>query len=231
MHPVILLPGLLDDSSMWVEQTAGLGDVSVPRGLDLVDHDNIGECAAWILREAPEEFSLVGFSMGGYVAFELLRRAPERITRLALISTSARADTPDRRAVRQAMIDRAQSGGYDALVDELLPGVVHESRVGDEVLMGAIRDMALRVGAEAVVRQLKLIMNRPDSRAELPGIGCPTLIVCGRDDQLTPPELSKEMADGIPGAGLELVASCGHYAPMERPLEVTELLRQWLQQQ
>ena len=168
------------------------------------------------------------FPWGGYVAFEILRRAPERVSKLALIATSARADVPDKSSERLRQIQLAQSGGYPEIVRVALPTAVHESRTGDQALLETMRDMALRVGAGAFVRQQRAIMSRPDSRDELASVTCPTLVVCGRQDVITPVLLSEEMAAGIRAAQLVLIEQCNHYAPMERPYAVTALLRQWL---
>jgi pimeloyl-ACP methyl ester carboxylesterase len=226
--PVVFLPGLFDDVGMWTHQLTHLADVSRPVGIDLLEPETVADAADLVLSSAPPEFALVGFSMGGYVAFEIMRRAPERVAMLALVSTSARADSEDRKVNRLAQIARAEDGDYEAIVQEIMPNVVHPDRVGDTALMSELKQMALRVGAAAFVRQLRIIMSRPDSRGDLDGIDCSTLVICGRNDTLTPPELSAEMCDGISGARLALIEECNHYTPMERPHAVTALLRQWL---
>ncbi len=228
LQNVLLLPGLLDDKAMWRHQIDGLSDIANPIALDLVNHDSISESAEWVLSQAPDTFALAGFSMGGYVAFEIMRRAPERVSRLALIDTSARPDTPERATERKTLIARAEAGHYADMVDEVIPKVLHPSRADDHELVNAIREMAMRIGADAYIRQQKLIMSRPDSRNDLAGIVCPSIVVCGREDTLTPPGLSDEMAEGIPVADLFLVDECNHYAPMEQPTVVTDILRQWL---
>ncbi|MEM7122547.1 MAG: alpha/beta fold hydrolase [Pseudomonadota bacterium] len=228
LAPVVLLPGLLDDIQMWRHQLDHLGDVARPIAVDLLDQETVGDGAARVLDTISGSFALVGFSMGGYVAFEILRRARERVTKLALIGTSARADNEERTADRHRQIALAQSGKYPAIVDQALPNVIHPSRHNDEALMTELRTMALRVGAEAFVRQQRTIMSRPDSRPDLAAIDCPTLVICGRQDTLIPPEHSEEMGDGISGARVTLIEDCNHYAPMERPHAVTALLQQWL---
>ena len=226
--PLVFLPGLLDDVGMWRHQLAHLEDVARPTAVDLLEQRTVAEGAERVLDSVDGRFSVVGFSMGGYVAFEIMRRAPDRITGLALIDTSARADTSERTADRQRQIALTEAGKYPSLVDQALPNVVHPSRVDDHVLMGELREMALRVGADAFVRQQMTIMSRPDSRDDLKDIRCPTLVICGRDDTLTPPELSEEIGRGIAGAKVALIDDCNHYAPMERPFAVSTLLRQWL---
>jgi pimeloyl-ACP methyl ester carboxylesterase len=226
--PLVLLPGLLDDRHMWRHQIDRLGDVAAPMAVDLLDQVTIGEAADIVLDAVEGPFALAGFSMGGYVAFEIMRRAPERVARLALIDTSARADTPERRAERGRQITLAESGRFQDLVELVLPAVVHPDRVEDPVFMASLRDMAERVGADAFVRQQRTIMSRPDSRDDLKAIRCPTLVMCGRQDAVTPPALSQEMAKSIAGARLALIDDCGHYATMERPYAATVLLQQWL---
>jgi pimeloyl-ACP methyl ester carboxylesterase len=225
---VVFLPGLLDDRAMWMHQVNGLSNSVNPVMLDLVDHVSVSESAEWVLQNSPETFALVGFSMGGYVAFEILRQAGHRVNKLALVSTSARADTAERIEEREQLIDRAEAGDYESMVDELIPRVLHPSRADDHTLIGAIREMALRIGYEAFVRQLRVIISRPDSRVDLAGVSCPTIVVVGREDVLTPPELSKEMADGIMDSELVLIDECNHYTPMERPELVTSALHRWL---
>jgi len=225
---VVFLPGLLDDQAMWVHQAQGVSGIASPAILDLVDHDDVSKSADWVLASAPETFALAGFSMGGYVAFEILRKAPHRVNKLALISTSARADAPERLSDRKKMIARAVSGQYEEMVDELIPHVIHPDKVNDRDLVESIREMALRIGADAFIRQLKVIMSRPDSRADLAKIDCPTIIVCGRDDVVTPPDLSRELADGIKRSELFLIEDCNHYTPMEKPNIVTRILWRWV---
>ena len=225
---LVLLHGLMDDGAMWEHQRRQLAAYARVVTPDLLEPETIGEAAGHVLASVDGPFAVAGFSMGGYVIFELLRRAPERIARIALIDTSARADTPERSAERRRAIERAAAGAWEAVVDEALPALVHPDRLGDDALTDALRAMALRVGPRAFLRQQKIIMSRPDSRGGLDGIRCPALVVCGRQDALTPPALSEEIAAGIPDARLVLIDECGHYAPLERPFAVTALLQQWL---
>ncbi|MBT6119518.1 MAG: alpha/beta fold hydrolase [Rhodospirillaceae bacterium] len=213
---------------MWTHQVEGLGSLADIQTLDLHDHTTVADSAAWVLSEAPERFALAGFSLGGYVSFEIMRRAPERVAGLALVSTSARADTPERHAARHTMIERAEAGGYDTLVAEMGFQAVHPAGPHAQAVVDGIRTMAGRIGRDAFVRQLQVCMDRPDSRGDLSGIACPTLVICGQNDSMTPPELSEEMARGIARAELLLIEECGHYTPMERPKIVTDALRRWL---
>ena len=225
---LVFVHGLLDDAAMWDWHAAHLSDIATVTAPDILEPETIGEAAAHVLDQAPDTFALAGFSMGGYIAFEILRRAPERVTHSALISTSSRADTPERIEFRQGQIVRAQSGDLAGVIDDLMPNAVHPDRLADVGLTREIRDMGLRVGTDAFVRQEHVIISRPDSRPGLGAIGCPTLVTCGRQDALTPPELSEEMAAGIPGARFVPIEECGHYAPLERHHAVNALLREWL---
>ena len=160
---------------------------------------------------------------------DLAERAPGRIGALALLDTSARPDTPEQTETRLALIDLARAGRFDEVWQGLLPKVVHPDRVGEPGLRSAVREMAHAVGPEGFERQERAIIGRPDSRGDLPAISCPTLLLCGRDDALTPPHLHEELADGIPGAQLHQIDHCGHLSTLERPEAVTRAMRAWLE--
>lgn len=182
-----------------------------------------------VLRTAPPQFALAGLSMGGYVAFEIMRQAPQRVIKLALLDTQARADTPESKQQRQGLIRLALQGEFKGVTARLLPRLIHNSRLNnDESLTDIIMKMAESVGREAFTSQQTAIMNRPDSRPDLPTIKCPTLVLCGREDALTPLALHQEMALAIPGAILSIIEDCGHLSALERPQAVTALLRHWL---
>jgi pimeloyl-ACP methyl ester carboxylesterase len=226
--PLVLVPGLLCSARLYAAQLTGLwplGPVSV------ADHrrdDDIAAVAAHILSQSPPRFALAGLSYGGYIAFAMLRQAPERIDRLALLDTSARPDTPEQTAARQAFITMAEDGRLDEVVSTLAPRFVHDNRRDDAALMRTVRDMAGDTGLEAFVRQEKGIMSRPDSRPLLSRIACPTLVVVGDGDGLTPPDLAQEIAGGIKGARLVVVPNCGHLSTLERPEPVNAALTAWL---
>jgi pimeloyl-ACP methyl ester carboxylesterase len=167
--------------------------------------------------------------MGGYIAFEVLRQAPDRVTRLALLNTSARADAPEKTRLRQDLMQLAEMGEFKGVTPRLLPKLLHPARLDDEALTGAVTAMAERVGREAFLRQERLLMLRPDSRHDLGLIHCPTVVICGRQDALTPLSESEEMADKIPRAALVVIEDCGHLSSMERPRAVSAVLRYWLQ--
>lgn len=226
--PLILCPGLLNDAALWAHQTAHLADLAEPTVADLTGADSIAALAEQVLDQAPDRFALAGLSMGGYVAFEILRRAPERVARLALVNTSARDDTPESRERRMQLMDIARRGGFSKLPLQILAGQMHPDNFADEALRGICLGMAERVGAGGFIRQQSAIMGRADSRPGLGAIRCPTLVVGGAQDGLTTPEIMGEIADGIPGAGFTLIEKAGHLTPIEQPAAVTALLRLWL---
>ena len=227
---LVLLPGLLNDAALWSAQIDGLSDlvdrIDVP---DLTRHDSLADLAEAVLGEAPERFALAGLSMGGYVALEVFRRAPERVERLALLDTSARPDSDEQRRRRTGLIQLADMGRFKGVTPRLLPMLVHPDRLDDPAVTGPIFEMAARVGRDGFIRQQKAILSRRDSRDLLAEIACPALVVCGRQDQLTPLHLAEEIAAGIRGAHLDIVEDCGHLPALERSEITTGLMRRWLE--
>jgi pimeloyl-ACP methyl ester carboxylesterase len=189
------------------------------------------DMAASVLRDSPwKEFAVAGLSMGGYVAQEIVRRAPQRVKKLALLDTRSRAELPEETERRRALMQLAQSGrNFTPVTNRMLPLLVHESRVKDELLVKVIREMAERTGIEAYIRQQNAIIGRPEYRPTLPSIACPTLVLCGRQDRLTPLENSEQLAAAIPGAKLVVVEECGHMSTLERPEAVNKAMREWLE--
>ena len=225
---VLLIPGLACTAALFAAQIKALKASHQVIIADHTRHDNMEEIAAGILADAPERFALAGLSMGGYISLEIMRQAPQRVDRLALLDTSARADTPEKTALRQEALELAAAGKYLAVCHSTLDLSIAKSRHQDSALKQAIIDMALDTGVDAWARQTRAIMGRPDSVSILGKIKCPTLVVVGDEDQLTPPDLAAEMAEGIAGAQLEVIADCGHMSSMERPDAVTKLLKDWL---
>ena len=226
--PLVLLPGLLCDAALWRGPVAGLADVADSWVADLTRDDSFVAMARRVLQAAPPQFALAGLSMGGYCAFEVMRQAPERVLRLALLDTGARADTQEQTSRRRGLIELAEKGEFKGVTPRLLPLLVHPDRLKEKELVGEVMAMAERIGKDAFLRQQRAIMGRIDSRPSLANIKCPTLVLCGRHDLLTPPALAEEIGAGIPGARLDLIDHCGHLSTMERPEAITAELRQWL---
>ncbi len=227
--PLVLIPGLLNTEDLWRDQVRGLADL----GNMLVttaqrDYDNLPEIADRILDSASDRFALAGLSLGGYVAFEILRQAPERIIKLALLDTTARPDTQEKAAQRCETIAQARERGIGHVLNTMLSNLLYAEHARDQDIRERMLRMAQEVGFEAFARQQTAIMSRSDSRTLLPEISCPTLVLCGREDGLTPPELAQEMADRIPNSRLIIVDRSGHLSALEQPARVTEAMRDWL---
>lgn len=224
---VLFLPGLMCDRRLFAPQIEALDvESSVP---DLSRHDNFAGMARGVLREAPHEFALVGLSMGGILAFEILRQAPGRVTHLALLDTTPYADTPEKRSMRLEQIQVAIAGGLRELaVESLKPVYLAKANRDDEGLLGTILDMAIDLGPAVFERQSVALKDRIDSVETLAAISCPTTVICGDEDQLCPPSVHEFMAERIPNAELAIVPNCGHLATMESPEFVNSELRRLL---
>ena len=182
LPPLILLPGLLCNRNLWAHQLDHLAHVAELAVADLTHHDSVQEMAEAVLADAPARFSLAGLSMGGYVALEVMRQAPQRVDRLALLNTSARPDAAEQSARRRDLIRLSEVGTFKGITSRLLPLLLHEEALDDSLLVGAVVAMAEDVGQEGFVRQQRAILARPDSRPGLGGIVCPTLIIGGDSD-------------------------------------------------
>lgn len=222
--PIVMVPGLLCSARLYGDQVPELWRIGPVTIADPTRDDTLAAIASRLLATAPPRFCLVGLSMGGYLAFEVLRQARERVLRLALLDTSARADTPEQSAQRRALIALAREGRFSDIVEALFPRLVHPDHQQDRALWHVVQAMADDVGPEAFVRQQTAILGRPDSRSELPGIACPTLVLVGDADVITPPDVAREMSDAIPGARLVVVPDAGHASPLEAPAAVTREL-------
>jgi pimeloyl-ACP methyl ester carboxylesterase len=226
--PILLVPGLVSSPRIYGPVIPALWRFGPVTVANHIRQDNIAVIARRILAEAPPRFALAGHSMGGYISFEIMRQAPERVAKLALINTRARPDAPEDSARRRALIARARDGGLHGVMDELLPLLVHPSRTGEPAFRQLFHDMADDVGAEGFVNNQTAIMARADSRPTMATIKCPTLVLTGDQDMLIPNALSKEMADGIAGAKLVIIPDCGHCPQPERPEAAIGALVEWL---
>jgi pimeloyl-ACP methyl ester carboxylesterase len=226
--PLLLVPGLASSFRIWapvIPSLWGLGPVMVANHLR---DDSMAALAHRILSEAPPRFALAGHSMGGYIAFEIIRQAPERVARLAVLNSSARPDTLEASERRRAQVQMAQEGRLHDVIDMAFPSFVHPARSGDADLRRMMHAMADDVGTKGFVNNQTAIMTRPDSRPGLRAIRCPTLVLASDQDLLLPPALSEEIAQGIAGATLVIVPDCGHLSQLEQPQAVVEALAAWL---
>jgi pimeloyl-ACP methyl ester carboxylesterase len=226
--PLLLVPGLGCSARLYSPQIDALWRFGPVTVADHTRDETMDGIARRILKDAPPRFALAGLSMGGFISFAIMRLAPERVDRLALLDTNARADVPERSAEREKFIAMAQAGKFAEVNAALTPRYLHPNHRG-EAFRSIVDAMAEDVGAEGFIRQQRAIMSRPDSRPMLPSIKCPTLVLVGDSDAATPPDLSKEMADAIPGAKLVIVKECGHLSTIEQPAAVNAAMAGWLQ--
>ena len=224
----ILVPPLLCSSRVYesvLDTVWSHGSVTVA---DTLHDDTIAGMAARLLRNAPDRFALLGTSMGGYVALEVMRQAPERVTGLALVSTSAEADSDEQFAARTRQSQLVEQGHFDDLVDAAFPGVVAERNESDPDLLRAWRSMAATVGPRGFLRQQSAVMARVDSRDLLAGIACPTFVIHGAEDRLIPLQAGQRIVAAVPGATFCLVENVGHFLFLERPEEAAAVVDEFL---
>lgn len=226
--PVVFIAGQLLTNALWAPQSRALEDrpqVYAGNGAD----DTIAGMARRLLELSPKRFDLVAHAMGGFVAFEVMRQAPERVRRLALLGTLAPADAPAQTERRMGYLKLVEAGRFDEVVEERLPILVHPDRREDEALIDVVRKMAADTGAERFLRQQRAIMGRIDSRRGLAAIACPVLLIMGRQDGIVNQTHQEEMLALLPNARLEIIEHCGHLSTLERPEAVNALLRDFLQ--
>jgi pimeloyl-ACP methyl ester carboxylesterase len=226
--PVVLVPGLTCTARLYADQIPALWQFGPVTVADHRRDDSMANIARRILAVAPPRFALAGLSMGGFIAFEIMRQAPERVAKLALLDTSSRPDAPEQTERRRVLMRLAKEGRYAEIPENVFPIYVHRNRHGDEALKRIVREMAEATGIEAYLRQQQAILSRPDSRPSLATISCPTLVLVGEGDEATPPELAREIAAGIRGSRLVVVPDSGHLSTLEQPTEVTKALVDWL---
>jgi pimeloyl-ACP methyl ester carboxylesterase len=228
MHDLILVPGLNCTGALYAPQIAALAGKARCQVADHCRASSLEEIAAQILVAAPPRFALAGLSMGGYVAFEIIRQAPERVTRLCLLDTRAAMDNTEEAERRRRTIALAEGGQFEKLHDILWPKLVHPGRIADRALEETVLGMMRDTGPPGFVRQQTAVLNRRDYREVLQAIRVPTTIVVGAQDSITPPEASRAMQALIAGSKLVEVPDCGHLSTLERPSAVSVAMKAWL---
>lgn len=229
---LLLLPGLACDAEVWKHQVRTLREITGVQVVDYGASDSIQEMARVALERAPERFALAGHSMGGRVATEIVRSAPDRVLGLALLDTAYKplmlGDAGEReKAERAGYVKIAQTQGMRAMARTWLQKMVHPSRLADEPLLESIVEMMGRKSPEIFTGQIKALLGRPDATPVLPAVRCPTLVLCGREDAWSVLDVHRDMAARIPNARLAIIETCGHMATMERPEKVTAALVEW----
>lgn len=218
----------LTDERLYAHPIAALAGSHDCRVFVFREHDTMGAMAGQLLAGMPDRFTLVGLSLGGYVAFEVIRRALHRLDGLALIDTTAVADHPARRDGRLKDIATVQQGGIDALIPELPSRWLHPAHVQRPELVALMASMARSVGARGQFNQQTAMLGRPDSHADLARVRVPTLVMCGRQDPVTPLADHEAMAACVPGSRLVVIEDCGHLSTLEQPEAATAALADWL---
>jgi pimeloyl-ACP methyl ester carboxylesterase len=226
--PLILLPGLICNGSVWASQVTMLNDHQPVAIRGYGNARSLATMAETALASTPERMSLAGHSMGARVALEMYRLAPERIERLALLDTGVHPLAPGEKEKRLALFNLGKTHGMAALVESWLPPMVHADRRDDQTLMQPLREMCMSAGLEQFENQMTALIDRPEVRSLLPRIACPTLVGVGSDDAWAPVEQHREIVAAIPDAVLVIFNRAGHMAPVETPDQVSEALRQWL---
>jgi len=226
--PIVLVPGLNCSARLYAGQIPALWRFGPVTVADHTRDDSIPAIARRILAAAPPRFALAGLSMGGYIAFEIMRQAPQRVVKLALLDTGARPESAEQTERRQPAMERAKSGRFAEVADDAFVFFMHPDRYADMTLKALVRTMAEETGPQSYLRQQRAIIGRPDSRPILAAIACPTIVLVGEQDLGTPPELAREIAAGIPGSRLVVIPECGHLSTVERPEAVTKTLVEWM---
>ncbi len=230
METIYLLCGLLCDEEVWQGQVAELRKTYDVRVASFQGFDSIGAMAAHVLDKAPERFSLAGHSMGGRVALEAYRQAPERIIRLALLDTGYEPVAEGEAERRSVLLNKALAEGIDAIAETWARPMLASGRQNDVELLGRIVRMVGRMSGGIYAGQTRALLARPDASTVLPTIKCPTLMLCGEQDGWSPPERHERMAALIPNCRLRLIGDCGHMSTMERPREVLAGLEEWMRE-
>ncbi len=224
--PLILVPALMTDKRIYQHQIDNLSDIADITVPEVKDFNNIADMASSILENAPEQFALGGISMGGYVALEIIRQAPQRVTKLALINTKHGLDSEEMLKKRQNAIENINKDNFIETMDKAVRGYILEENNKDDNLSNLLVDMAKGIGVEGYINQQTAIINRIDSTPFLKDIKSKTMIVCGRKDALL--DDMKAMHSQISLARFSIIEDCAHLSTIEQPIALTALLRYWL---
>ena len=224
---LVLIPGLVCDNQVWQHQSQFLGDIADIIIPPVHKSPTMGGLAEEVLATSPETFAVAGFSMGGYVAMEMYRQAPERISRLALLDTTAREDTKIKAEGRVHAIQTCENGKFENVIDGMISILLHPAHQKGP-LLDLVPRMAARVGSEAFVRRHRAMQSRKDSRDLISSCNIPVRAICGRQDAMCSLEEHEEIADLARYGRLSIIEECGHMTILERPHAATALLRDWL---
>lgn len=230
MEPLVLIPGTLCASALWEHQYRGFSadrEIIIP---DITQDVSVKEMAERILNNVSGSFSLAGLSLGGIVAMEIMKEAPERVNKLALLDTNPYPPTKEQVELWNNQQKQLQAGGFEQMVSEqFLPSAVFQEHAGESV-KEVIRQMSKDVGEEGFFKQLEANKTRPGAVDVLSAVKCPALVLAGRQDALCGPSMQEDLAKKIPNAKLVLIDQCGHLSPLDQPEAVTAVLSYWLQE-
>ena len=225
---LVLIPGTLCDVSLFDNQIHGLSNLVNCQAVDCSRCDNLADMAALILSEIEGNFALLGFSYGGIIAFEMMRKAPQRITKLILLNTNYKAPSEATIASQKKYLKMVETGNFRKITTDFTKeSMLHPDHAKNLEIREQVLNMALNVGELGFVNQVKAQFNRPDSTNDLPKINCPTLIITGREDRICPSALHEEMAQLIPNSELVIIEECGHLSTLEQPEIVNETIKNW----
>lgn len=228
--PLVLLPGTLCDERLWHYPMESLADIADMTVGNLSRYDTINALAEDVLSNAPDKFALAGLSLGGIVALEIMRIAPERVLKLALLDTNPYPPKVEQKSTWETFFEMVKNNQFmDITKIHLLPVLIHPDKQSDKALVSSILQMAETIGEEAYVNQLKAVMNREDQRPILSSIICPTTIIVGREDIVCPVQISEYMAENIPNSEIKIIENAGHLITLDQPELVGEQLRKWLE--
>lgn len=225
---LILLAGLLCDETIWVPVARELADICDIRIIHFTGFSSIEAMAAHVLNSSAGPFFLAGHSMGGRVALEAYRQAPDRVLGLALLNTGVHARSPGEREKRERLVRLARTAGMRVLADEWLPPMMDAHGKGDPLLMEELETMVCRATSDSFAGQIQALLDRPAAESILREISVPTLLLSATGDTWSPPDQHRSMLDLVPHARLVIIEGAGHMAPVEQPEAVAMALRDWL---